>query len=188
MKARIALPVLAGALVAGFAFAQTQSSQQSSQSSSQTSNGSASSSSRASSSASAQAGGSKSASSRAGGSQSGTGSATGGSFQIVRPTHAIFYTPNPVGGSKTAGTVSPSLWEDQKKYYEMLGREGTLLYAGPWRDGNGAMLIVNCPNDQQAQNVADEDPVVKSVLYVANVRAWNVTYVGPGIIKAESGR
>lgn len=178
MKSRLALPVLAGALVAGFALAQNQTSGSTQTSSS--SQGSASSTARAGGSASGS--GSKSTSAQAGGSQSGT---AGGKYRITKPTHAIFYSVNPVGGSRTAQTAAASLWADQKKYYEMLDRQGNLLYAGPWADGNGAMLLVRCSSDQEAQTIADEDPVVKTLLYVANVRAWNVTAVGRAVVQFE---
>ncbi len=174
----LTLPLVAVAFAVGFTAAQQQT--QTSQSTSQTSQGNASASSSASS--SARSGGRQSASSAKGG----NAAATGGSqkWTITRPTHAILYSPNPVGAN-TGLTVSPSLWEDQKKYYEMLGKEGKLLYAGPWREGAGAMLIVHCESDQDAQNIADEDPVVKSLMYVGNVRAWNVTYIGPWVVVPE---
>lgn len=179
MQAKLSVPLLILA-IGGLTIAQQTSS---SSSRSQTGNSSASSSS----SSRAQAGGSQAASARAGGGQAGTGSAnsTGQKLKVTRPTHVIVYSPNPVGSGNSRSTVSQSLWDDQKRYYELLGQDGKLLYAGPWRDSNGALLIVNCASDQDAQNIADEDPVVKATLYVANVKAWNVTYIGPWVVQPD---
>ena len=179
MQAKLSVPLLVLA-IGGLTIAQ-QTSTSTSQSQSGGSSASSGSSSRA------QAGGSQGASARSGGSQAGSGSAnsSGTKFKITRPTHVIVYSPNPVGGGNSASTVSPSLWEDQKRYYEMLGQEGKLLYAGPWRDEKGALLIVCCQSDQDAQNIADEDPAVKATLYVGNVKAWNVTYIGPWVVQPD---
>jgi uncharacterized protein YciI len=177
----LTLPLLAVAFAAGYTIAQNGQTTQQSQSTSQSSQGTASSSSSASSSARAGGQQAASAANRGGAGQTAAGQGQAAKWKIARPTHAVFYAPNPVGAGNSATTISPSLWEDQKKYYELLGKQGKLLYAGPWRDGNGAMIILNCESDQEAQGIADEDPVVKSLLYVGNIRAWNVTYIGPWV-------
>lgn len=183
MAPKYTLPALAVALVAGISIAQQTQTQQSS-STSHTQGGSG----TATASSSAKASSSQSA--RAGGTQSGNGSSTsgGGSIKLARPNYAVFYTRNPVGAGNSAATVSPSLFEDQKKYWEMLGEQGNLLYAGPWRDNDGGMMILSCKNDGEAQLIADQDPLVRANLYVANVRAWNVTYVGPGVAMPDMGQ
>lgn len=180
MQAKFSVPLLVLA-IGGLTIAQ----QTTSSSTSQSTGGSASASSSASS--RAQAGGGQGASARAGGSQTGSGAASsnGERMKVTRPTHVIVYSPNPVAQGNSSSTVSQSVWEDQKKYYEMLGMQGKLLYAGPWRDMPGALLIVCCQNDQEAQNIADEDPAVKSTLFVGNVKAWNVTYIGPFVVQPD---
>lgn len=70
-------------------------------------------------------------------------------------------------------------------YWKRQEEQGKLLYAGPWRDGPGALMVLNCANDGEAQDIADQDPVVKANLYVAQVRGWNVTMVGRGVIQTE---
>ncbi len=165
----LTLPLLALTFVAGFTVAQQQTQQ--SQSASQ-----------------GNATSSASSSAPSAGQQGATVSKAASKWTVAKPTHAIFYSPNPVGAGNTAATISPSLWDDQKKYFELLGKEGKLLYAGPYRDGVGAMLILNCENDQAAQLIADEDPVVKSMLYVAHVRAWNVTYIGPWVVMPDKSQ
>jgi uncharacterized protein YciI len=95
------------------------------------------------------------------------------------------YSPNPVGNN--TGVASASIWKDQARYFQLLGNQGKLLYAGPWRAGGGALLILNCESDQEAQNLVDEDPVVKSLMFVANVKGWNVNYIGPWVASPQPG-
>lgn len=134
---------------------------------------------------SAQVGGSASSSSSGQGRTSTAGSGGGQRWSVTRPTHVAIYSPNPVGNN--ASVASASIWQDQARYFQLLGNQGKLLYAGPWRAGGGALLILNCESDQEAQNLVDEDPVVKSLMFVANVKGWSVSYIGPWVVSPEPG-
>lgn len=185
MKATRTLPALAALVLIGFAVAQTSTSGSTSQSTSNSGSASSSSSSRAQAGASSstggsfggQFGGSKSAT----GTGSGTGSGSGGNanVKVTRPTHVIVYSPNPTGG----GGGSEAIWADQAVYWRKQDERGKLLYAGPWTEGNGALMVLACENDAEAQDIADQDPVVKANLYVAQAKGWNVTMIGRNVVQ-----
>lgn len=103
--------------------------------------------------------------------------------KLTRPTHVIVYSPSPTGSLSNA---SRAIWEDQAVYWRRQEERGKLLYAGPLM-GQGAMMVLNCENDADAQDIADQDPVVKANLFVAQARAWNVSLVGRGAIQIDRG-
>lgn len=189
MKVSRTLPALAALVLIGFAVAQTSTSGSTSQSKSGTGSASSSSSSRA------QAGGSSSAGGSFGGqfggqfggskAASGTGSGTGSgsgsnaNVKVTRPTHVIVYSPNPTGG----GGGSEAIWADQAVYWRKLDERGKLLYAGPWTQGKGALMVLVCEDDAEAQDIADQDPVVKANLYLAQARGWSVTMIGRNVVQ-----
>lgn len=181
MKATRTLPALAALVLIGFAVAQTTTSGSSSQSTSSSGSASSSASSRA------QAGGSASAGGSFGGqfsgsksaSGGGSGSGSGGNVKVTRPTHVIVYSPNPSGG----GGGSQAIWADQAVYWRRQDERGKLLYAGPWTQANGALMVLACEDDAEAQDIADQDPVVKANLYIAQVRGWNVTMIGRNVVQ-----
>jgi uncharacterized protein YciI len=102
--------------------------------------------------------------------------------KITRPTHVIVYAPNPIGSPNTA---SRAIWEDQSVYWRRQEERGKLLYSGPWTSGPGGMMVLNCENDAEAQDIADQDPVVKANLFLAQVRGWNVSQVGRGVLQFD---
>jgi len=104
--------------------------------------------------------------------------------KLTRPTHVIVFSPNPIGSPDTA---SRAIWEDQSVYWRRQEERGKLLYTGPWAGSQGGMMVLNCENDAEAQDIADQDPVVKANLYLAQVRGWNVTLVGRGAIQIDRG-
>lgn len=173
------IPAVAAISLIGYAFAQTQTT--GSTSTSQTSSGQASSSASASSKASAGGSFNGFAAGQQSGSGKGSGSGSSSGVKVTKPTHVIVYSPNPTGN----GGGSREIWEDQTVYWKRQEERGKLLYAGPWRDGPGALMVLNCTNDAEAQDIADQDPVVKANLYIAQVRSWNVTMIGRGVIQLE---
>lgn len=173
------IPAVAALSLFGYAFAQTQTSSSTSTTNSSSSQASSSASTNSKASAGGSFGGSFSG--QQSGSGKGSGSSNSGGVKITKPTHVIVYSPNPTGN----GGGSREIWEDQTVYWKRQEERGKLLYAGPWRDGPGAMMVLNCANDAEAQDIADQDPVVKANLYIAQVRGWNVTMIGRGVIQME---
>lgn len=102
--------------------------------------------------------------------------------KITRPTHVIVYSPNPLGSPANA---SRAIWSDQSVYWKRQEERGKLLYSGPWIDGQGALMVLNCENDADAQDIADQDPVVKVNLFLAHVRGWNVSLVGRAVLQLD---
>lgn len=163
--------------MAAVLYAQTS---QSSQSSSQSKNGSSQSSSSASSSASsssnkggfANSGGSR----NVGGSHSGSGngSGSGSGFSINgKPSHAILYTLE--ANDEAVSGSEKKAFEAHTQYLSDQQMKGKVLLFGPWRDLPGSMALVMAKSDEEANEIAKNDPAVKSGSLTFEVRAWNVT-------------
>lgn len=158
-------------LLAAVLYAQTsQTSQSTSQSKS--GNGHATSSASGSSRASGWSSSSGSRSGHASGGHFGHGSGNGSSFGINgKPTHAILYTLE--SGSAERDT-SGKAFEDHTKYLGDQQAKGKVLLFGPWRDLPGSMAIVIAKSDEEANEIAKNDPTVKSGALTFEVRAWSV--------------
>ena len=157
--------------LAAVVYAQTsQTSQSTSQSKS--GNGQATSSYSARSSANGWSSSSGSRNSHAGGTHFGAGSGNGSSVGIHgKPTHAIFYTLNS-GNSNDAN--DQMVFDQHTKYMSDHQTKGKVLLFGPWRDLPGSMAIVLAKSDEEANEIAKNDPAVKSGALTFEVRAWNV--------------
>lgn len=113
------------------------------------------------------------------GQASGNGLVEGAS--IARPTHVIVYSTNPTGSLSTA---SAAIWADQAVYWKRQEERGKLLYAGPMTP-DGALMVLKCANNFEAQDIADQDPVVKANLFLAHARPWSVSMIGRGVIQMD---
>jgi uncharacterized protein YciI len=116
----------------------------------------------ASASASASAGGSA----RAGGSQSGFAQGSGGGMAM--PTHAIVFEHKDANGR---------IEQAQTEYYTQLARQSKVMMAGPWREKDGALVILFVKTDQEAERIAQGDPAVKAGASRYVLRRWDVKVV-----------
>ncbi|HRF61216.1 MAG TPA: YciI family protein [Fimbriimonadaceae bacterium] len=125
--------------------------------------------------ASATASGSASARGQAsaGGSQSGFarggGSANGFNFHVT-PTHAVIYRAQ----EQPAATNPERVLNAQVDYWQKQAALGRVVYAGPWRDSEGGLVILAVKTDDEARAFADNDPGVKSNAFSAEVMPWKV--------------
>jgi len=134
-----------------------------SQSSNQTGNSKA----TASSSSAASAGGTRNAAAG----QQGFGFGSGSALAAPRPTHAYTLTPN--------RSTSPEVEQSHRDYLLRLGLANKVLYAGPWRDLPGELVIVAAKDDEEAKQLVANDPAVASTAFAAELRAWK-PYLAPG--------
>ncbi len=161
--------------LAAVVYAQTsQTSQSSSQSQSGNGRTSVWGSASSSSSGSASAGGFRNGS--AGGSHSGSGggsaNGSGSGFGINgKPTHAILYT---LESSSPESDASGVAFDQHTKHLSDQQAKGKVLLFGPWRDLPGSMAIVVAKSDEEANEIAKNDPAVKSGALTFEVRAWSV--------------
>jgi len=91
------------------------------------------------------------------------------SLRIPNPTHAVFFSRT---GSYTDQAYS-QVKQARILYFSNLQQMGRLVYFGPWRDQPGEMSIL-VAKDQEAQQIAQDDPAVKAGLLMPEVRAWTV--------------
>lgn len=60
-------------------------------------------------------------------------------------------------------------------YLRSLLEDGTLVMAGPWADGSGALVLFHADDDAQAQAVVDADPyTVEGASAERRLREWTV--------------
>lgn len=162
---RLQLVALAGATLGCLAWAQNSST---SQTTTQQGTG------RATASASASSSGSQGA--KASGSQSGGGSLLARS--TLAPTHAIFYAPGP-NWIEGKGSKEQPL-QDHGQYMARLVQDGILIFAGPWRDEHGIMVLIRAKSDEQARSVMENDPGVRNGVLAGDIKAWEVVFQGIG--------
>jgi uncharacterized protein YciI len=177
MKLKSSLIAIAGLALVAVLVAQTgQTSQSTSQSQSGngTSSGSASSSGRAWSTGSASGGknvsGGTSVNGRGNGNGSGSGSGSGFGLN-AKPTHAIMYT---LESSVESADDKQRAFQQHTKYLGEQQGKGKVLIHGPWRDLPGSMAIIVAQSDNEANEIAKNDPAVKSGALTFEVRAWLV--------------
>jgi uncharacterized protein YciI len=178
MKLKSFLITAVALSMAAVLYAQTSQSSQSN-SNSQSGNGRSTSSASSSSSASGWSSSNGSRNSSAGGNHggSGSGSGNGSGFGFNgKPTHAIMYTLD----SSTSNDVNDrKVFEQHSKYMSDQQSKGKVLLFGPWRDQPGSMAIVMTKSDEEANEIAKNDPAVKSGNLTFEVRAWNVMTLAP---------
>ena len=83
---------------------------------------------------------------------------------------AVLYSPGsnwvdgkPMSEQPIAGHVA---------YVKNLNNDGTVLLAGPFRDDDGGLTILQAESDDEARLIMDEDPDVRSGILRADVRGW----------------
>lgn len=174
MNLRSVLITVAALSCAAVLFAQTS---QSSSSQSTSRNGGSQASSSSSSRASSSSSGSKSSNAFATGSRNAGGSAraggSGSGFSIGgKPTHAILYTLDSSVASNN--DAKQKAFADHMKYLGEQQGKGKVVLFGPWRDLPGSMAIVIATSDEEANEIARNDPAVRSGSLTFEVRAWLV--------------
>jgi len=119
-----------------------------------------------------QGGGSASASGRASSSSSGNGSFNGGaSASMAIPNYAVILNRNP---RISPDQIGREFWEEEVAYWQQIANRGACTMAGNWREWDGGLVLLSVPDDQTAQNIANNDPGVKRGIFTATVRAWEV--------------
>lgn len=58
-------------------------------------------------------------------------------------------------------------------YINRLFKQGQVVEAGPFTDGSGGMVVYECDTPEQAQHMAEADPVVAHGARTVVVRPWN---------------
>lgn len=58
-------------------------------------------------------------------------------------------------------------------YVDMLRREGKVIWAGPFADGEGGMVIYEADTLAEAKRLASDDPVIKEGVRTLELREWN---------------
>lgn len=58
-------------------------------------------------------------------------------------------------------------------YVSDLYRQGKVVMAGPFLDGKGGMVMYECDSEEEAQQLAQADPVVAQGARTLELRAWN---------------
>jgi uncharacterized protein len=175
MNLKTTVIAIAGLSLAAVVFAQTSqsSSTQSSRGGNAQTSTSSSSSAYSSSSKSASANSSSSKNAGGGSNSSGSGNGSGSGFGLnAKPTHAILYTlDSSVANSNDA---KDKAFAQHSKYLgEQQGKGKVVLY-GPWRDLPGSMAVIVAQSDAEANEIAKNDPAVKSGALTFEVRAWLV--------------
>jgi uncharacterized protein YciI len=178
MKLKSVVLTVIGLSLAAVIFAQT-SQNSSSQSSSKSGNGQ----SGSSASGHSYSNGSASSNSSKNGSANGSGGGSGSGFGFNgKPTHAIMFS---LESNEMSAADRQKAFDQHTKYLSDQQTKGKVLLFGPWRDLPGSMAIVLGPTDEDATNIARNDPAVKSGNLTFEVRAWNVVTPSPtgGVIK-----
>ncbi len=71
-------------------------------------------------------------------------------------------------------------------YLERLHQDRQLIAAGPFRDGEGGMLIVDVTDEAAAENIAENDPFVLRGVERYTLRSWEVlTDVRPDLLTRD---
>ncbi len=130
----------------------------------------------------AQGSASATGSAQSAGSQSAAASGVGGAATPI-PTHALIYTPTDVVRDASAG--SPDM-RAHREFLARMSQTGKVVYAGPWRDRDGGLVVLKVATDAEARRFADADPAVKDSLYTVDVRPWKVNFVVAGAAAKSS--
>ena len=58
-------------------------------------------------------------------------------------------------------------------YISGLYRQGKVVMAGPFVDGRGGLVMYDCDSEEEAQQLAQADPVVAEGARTLELLAWN---------------
>lgn len=62
-----------------------------------------------------------------------------------------------------------------REYSKELAKRGVLLAAGPYQEGNGALLVYEVDGSDELQRVLDADPYTEAgVIASTTIHEWNV--------------
>ncbi len=117
-----------------------------------------------------------SASSGASSSGRNSGSGSGSSSSLVsnrKPTHAVVWFPGEKWVEGKSTTQQP-FFKEHTDYLMVLLKQGKNIMSGPWRDEPGGLTLLRVNNDQEAQQIVENDPMVKNEVLTAQVKGWVV--------------
>lgn len=66
--------------------------------------------------------------------------------------------------------------EAQVEFLAKLYGEGTLVVAGPFGDGSGGVAVLRSESLEQARDIYEGSPIVRSGRATADIREWNVVW------------
>jgi uncharacterized protein len=87
---------------------------------------------------------------------------------------AIIYSPGPAWIKDKPIYEQPL--REHARYMQKLLDENKLVLAGPFADSSGGMAIIRAANWRQAQAILDDDPAIKSNVFTATLRPWQVVF------------
>ena len=61
-------------------------------------------------------------------------------------------------------------------FIQELKDEGKFVAAGKWSDNSGGMLILRAESIEEACEIAEEDPLIKSGAVQHDVKEWDATF------------
>ena len=76
----------------------------------------------------------------------------------------------------TKPLLEQPLLEPHVGYMMGLMEKGVLLYGGPYTDDTGGMAVVRVANLDEARTIAENDPAVRSGLFVFVLKAWRTPF------------
>lgn len=82
-----------------------------------------------------------------------------------------------VGPAWVTGTPvrQQPLWDEHAEYIDRLYAAGKVVLAGPFSDGQGALVVVRVENEQEARHIFDGDPwVTENMLDSGEPRHWQI--------------
>lgn len=66
-------------------------------------------------------------------------------------------------------------WDEHAEFIDRLFEAGKIMLAGPFSDGNGALLIVKTETEEEAKTIFDDDPwVIQDIQDRGEVRRWQI--------------
>ena len=73
------------------------------------------------------------------------------------------------------GTREQPLWDEHAAFIDQLVDDGFILMGGPLVDEDGAMLIVNANDENEAREKLKDDPWYKQgILKLESVKRWEI--------------
>jgi uncharacterized protein YciI len=71
--------------------------------------------------------------------------------------------------------MSEDIIREHVKYLKNLDRDGKLILCGPFKNYNGGMVIINAASIDEAEQIAKNDPFVKSRIETYEIREWELS-------------
>ena len=87
----------------------------------------------------------------------------------------LLHTPGPKWQADVGFRDQPKIVEHVRYMGGFMGT-GQLALGGPFLDNSGGMMILRAASSDEAQQIADADPCVKSGLLNVAVREWRVVF------------